>query len=170
MGAYIAACGAFGFDPPNVIFHGTQDQIEKYARADDREGRARPSSPSRRRAAAPIPARAIQTRAEKQGRSLRPQRHQDLDFRCRRGDWGIVFARTGESKGRDGITSFIVEKKMQGPQPIKPIPVIRSYSPTRLHFERLRSAGRESARQRGQGLHARRELADPRAHSRMRRR
>ena len=31
MGPYIAACGAFGFDPPNIIFRGTRAQIEKYA-------------------------------------------------------------------------------------------------------------------------------------------
>ena len=31
MGPYIPACGAFGFDPPNIIFRGTPAQIEKYA-------------------------------------------------------------------------------------------------------------------------------------------
>src|SRR5690606_42058711 len=31
MGAYIPACGAIGFDPPNVVFYGgTQDQIERF--------------------------------------------------------------------------------------------------------------------------------------------
>ena len=31
MGAYIPACGAFGCDPPNVIFMGTREQIDRYA-------------------------------------------------------------------------------------------------------------------------------------------
>jgi acyl-CoA dehydrogenase len=31
MGAYVPACGAFGADPPNAIFLGTRDQIERYA-------------------------------------------------------------------------------------------------------------------------------------------
>src|SRR4051794_11708886 len=31
MGLYIAACHAFGWDPPNAIFLGRKDQIEKYA-------------------------------------------------------------------------------------------------------------------------------------------
>ena len=32
MGAYIPACGAIGFDPPNTVFDsGTRDQIERYA-------------------------------------------------------------------------------------------------------------------------------------------
>ena len=29
MGAYVPACGAIGVDPPNVIFDGTEAQIEK---------------------------------------------------------------------------------------------------------------------------------------------
>ncbi len=77
MGAYIAACGAFGFDPPNVIFSGTQQQIEKYAipaiengdktfvaiTEAERRLRSRPLDPHPRRA---------------QGRPLYSQRHQDL--------------------------------------------------------------------------------------------
>ena len=31
MGAYVPACGAFGWDPPGVIFSGTDEQIRKYA-------------------------------------------------------------------------------------------------------------------------------------------
>jgi alkylation response protein AidB-like acyl-CoA dehydrogenase len=49
-------------------------------------------------------------------------------------NWGIVFARTGPSKGRDGVTSFIVEKKFKGFS-YKPIPVIRSYFPYEINFE-----------------------------------
>jgi acyl-CoA dehydrogenase len=43
-------------------------------------------------------------------------------------DWGLVFARTGPSRGRDGVSAFIVENKFKGFS-LKPIPVIRSYSP-----------------------------------------
>jgi acyl-CoA dehydrogenase len=49
-------------------------------------------------------------------------------------DWGLVFARTGPSKGRDGVTSFIVEKKFKGFS-YKPIPVIRSYFPYEINLE-----------------------------------
>ena len=45
-----------------------------------------------------------------------------------------MFARTGPSKGRDGVTSFIVEKKFKGFS-YKPIPVIRSYFPYEINFE-----------------------------------
>lgn len=30
MGAYVPACGAIGADPPNVIFKGTPEQIERF--------------------------------------------------------------------------------------------------------------------------------------------
>jgi acyl-CoA dehydrogenase len=45
--------------------------------------------------------------------------------------WGIVFARTGPGRGRDGITAFIVEKAWKGFS-YRPIPVIRSYFPYEL--------------------------------------
>jgi hypothetical protein len=44
-----------------------------------------------------------------------------------------VFARVGESKGRDGITSFVVDKSKPGIS-LSKIPVIRSYSPYEVHF------------------------------------
>ena len=37
MGAYIAGCGAFGFDPPNVIWKGTEHQ-QRFARQDVANG------------------------------------------------------------------------------------------------------------------------------------
>lgn len=37
MGAYIAGCGAFGFDPPNVIWKGTEHQ-QRFAREDVANG------------------------------------------------------------------------------------------------------------------------------------
>jgi acyl-CoA dehydrogenase len=48
-------------------------------------------------------------------------------------NWGIVFARVGESKGRDGITSFVVDKSKPGIS-LSKIPVIRSYAPYEVHF------------------------------------
>ena len=47
---------------------------------------------------------------------------------------GIVFARVGDSKGRDGITSFIVDKSRAGIS-LSKIPVIRSYAPYEVHFD-----------------------------------
>ena len=63
MGAYIAGCGAFGFDPPVVIWKGTEHQ-QRFARDDVAHGTkafvaiSEPSGGS-------DPGRAIQTRAER---------------------------------------------------------------------------------------------------------
>ena len=79
MGLYIAACHAFGWDPPNAIFLGRKDQIEKYAvptlerrrqdlRRDlgaERRLRSGPRDPDARR---------------EEGRPLHPQRHENLDL------------------------------------------------------------------------------------------
>src|SRR5256885_1429810 len=52
----------------------------------------------------------------------------------RRPNGGLVFARTGQRKGRDGVSSFIVEKKFKGFS-YKPVPVIRSYFPYEISLQ-----------------------------------
>src|ERR1700761_5619958 len=65
--------------------------------------------------------------------------------------WGLVFARTGPSKGRDGITSFIVEKDWKGFD-YRKVPVIRSYSPYELHLEDLEVPVENRLGEEGQGF------------------
>lgn len=133
MGAYIPACGAFGFDPPNVIYKGTREQIAKYAvpaaAAGDKTFVAisEPSGGS-------DPGRAIATRAERRGDRYVVNGTKVWITGAAQAKWGILFARTGPSKGRDGITSFIIEKDWPG-LTVRRIPVIRSYSPYELHFQ-----------------------------------
>lgn len=132
MGAYIPACGAFGFDPPNIIYKGTRAQIEKYAVPTAESGEktfvamSEPSGGS-------DPGRAIQTRAERKGDRYVVNGTKIWISGAGQAKWGILFARTGPSKGREGITSFIVEKAWPG-LTLRPIPVIRSYYPYELHF------------------------------------
>jgi acyl-CoA dehydrogenase len=132
MGAYIPACHAFGWDPPNAIFLGRKDQIEKYAVPTLDAGEktfvaiSEPSGGS-------DPGRAIQTRAEKKGDRYILNGTKIWISGVGQSSWGLVFARTGPSKGRDGITAFIVEKKFKGLS-YRPVPVIRSYSPYELTF------------------------------------
>ena len=38
MGAYVPACGALGVDPPNVIFDGSEIQIEQYGKRTIEQG------------------------------------------------------------------------------------------------------------------------------------
>ena len=130
MGAYIPACHAFGWDPPNAIFLGRKNQIEKYAVPTLEAGEktfvaiSEPSGGS-------DPGRAIQMRAEKKGDRYVLNGTKIWISGVGQSSWGLVFARTGPGKGRDGITAFIVEKKLKGFS-YRPIPVIRSYSPYEL--------------------------------------
>ncbi|MBI3524836.1 MAG: acyl-CoA dehydrogenase family protein [Betaproteobacteria bacterium] len=133
MGAYIAACGAFGFDPPNVIFKGSREQIEKYALPTVETGEKTFVAISEPGGGAD-PARAITTRAERKGDRYVINGTKLWITGAGQSRWGILFARTGPDKGRAGITSFIVEIDRPG-LTISPIRVIRSYSPYELNFQ-----------------------------------
>ena len=131
MGAYIAGCGAFGFDPPNVIWKGSAHQ-QRFARADVEAGTkafvaiSEPSGGS-------DPARSIQTRAERRSDRYVINGTKIWISGAGMAKWGIVFARVGDSKSREGITSFVVDKSRKGIS-LSKIPVIRSYSPYEVHF------------------------------------
>lgn len=132
MGAYIAGCGAFGFDPPNVIWKGTPEQIRKYGMPNVETGDKAFVAISEP-AGGSDPGRAISTRAEKKGDRYIINGTKIWISGAGQSKWGIVFARVGDNKGRGGITSFIVEKDKPGIS-LSPIPVIRSYAPYEVHF------------------------------------
>jgi len=131
MGMYIAGCGAFGFDPPNVIWKGTPHQ-QRFARADIENGTkafvaiSEPSGGS-------DPGRAIKTRAERKGDRYVINGTKIWISGASMASWGIVFARVGDARGREGITSFVVDKSRSGIS-LSKIPVIRSYAPYEVHF------------------------------------
>jgi len=132
MGPYIAACGAFGFDPPNIIFSGTRAQIEKYAIPSIEKGE-KSFVAITEASGGSDPARAIRTRAEKKRDRYILNGTKIFISGASEASWGIVFART-EGSGREGISAFIVETNRPG-LAISPIPVIRSYYPYELHFD-----------------------------------
>jgi len=133
MGAYIAACGAFGFDPPNIIFQGTREQIEKYPMPSIDKGE-KSFVAITDASGGSDPARAIRTRAEKKGDRYIINGTKIFISGASEASWGVVFARTDAGAGREGISAFIVETKKPG-LTMSPIPVIRSYAPYELHFE-----------------------------------
>ena len=132
MGAYIAGCGAFGFDPPNVIWKGTPLQIQKYGEANVQSGDKAFVAISEASGGSD-PGRAVQTRAVLKGDRYILNGTKIWISGAGQAKWGIVFARVGESKGREGITSFIDETGKPGIS-LKKIPVIRSYSPYEVHL------------------------------------
>jgi acyl-CoA dehydrogenase len=133
MGAYIPACGAFGNDPPNVLFLGTRDQIDRYALPSINAGK-RSFFAISEASGGSDPARSIRTRAVRKGDRYILNGTKLWITGAARADYGIVFARTGEQGQRGGITCFIVDAKTPG-LTMKEIPVIRSYSPYELNFQ-----------------------------------
>jgi acyl-CoA dehydrogenase len=67
MGAYVPALGAFGADPPNVIWLGTRRQIEKYALPTIEGGRKSFFVAITEASGGSDPARAIRCRAVRRG-------------------------------------------------------------------------------------------------------
>lgn len=149
MGPYIAACGAFGFDPPNIIFRGTKEQIERYALPEIESGGktfvaiTEPSGGS-------DPGRAIRTRAERKGDRYIINGTKIFISGVSQSRWGIVFARTG-GQGRGGVSAFIVERDKPG-LTWSPFPVIRSYFPYELNFQDYEVPAENRLGEEGQGF------------------
>lgn len=133
MGAYVPACGAFGADPPNAIFLGTPEQIRKYAIPSIDKGRKIYVAISEASGGAD-PARSIRARAVRRGDRYILNGTKMWITGVDGADWGLVFARTGEQADRGGISCFIVNGNPIG-MSLRPIEVIRSYSPYEVHFE-----------------------------------
>ena len=127
MGAYVPACGAFGVDPPNVIFDGSKLQIDQYGKRTIEQGLKAFVAISEPGGGAD-PARAIQCKAELKGNQYVLNGTKLWITGAEAAEWGIVFARTD-----NGITCFIVDKEMEGIE-TRPVPVIRSYSPSEVNF------------------------------------
>ncbi len=133
MGAYFPACGAFGADPPNVIFLGTEDQISRYGRPAVRDGKKVFVAISEASGGSD-PARSIRCRAERRGDRYVLNGTKIWISGAKGADWGVVFARTGDAgSSRGGITCFIVDGDAPGLS-TKPIPVIRAWYPYEVHF------------------------------------
>jgi len=124
-----------GTPPPEIIWQGSEYLIETYGmptvRGEQRGWYAitEPSGGS-------DPARAIQTRAVRDGDDWVINGSKVFISGAPWGDWGIVFARTDPERRR-GITAFIVENKWPG-FTMNPIPVMRAYYPAELFFDDLR--------------------------------
>jgi acyl-CoA dehydrogenase len=132
MGAYVPACGAFGSDPPNAAFLGSPFQIEKYAQpAVDRGEKVFVAISEA--SGGSDPARSIQTRAVLRGDRYILNGSKMWITGAAGAQWGLVFARTGASGDRGGISCFIVDGNAPG-MSVRPIKVIRSYSPYEMTF------------------------------------
>lgn len=150
MGAYVPACGAFGADPPNAIWLGTPDQIERYGVPGIRQGKKIYFAISEASGGSD-PARSIRARAVRQGDKYILNGSKMWITGAKGADWGIVFARTGDQGDRGGITAFIVKGNPEG-MSLKPIPVIRSYAPYEITFKDVEVPVEDRLGEEGQGF------------------
>jgi acyl-CoA dehydrogenase len=149
MGAYVPAGAAFGWDPPLVIFKGTEDQIQKYAVPTIEKGEKTYVAISEPSGGAD-PGRAIRTTAKKDGDKYILNGSKTWITGADKSRWGVVFARTG-GPGRTGISCFIVETDSPGFDQ-HPIPVIRPLSPMELFFENVEVPAENLIGEEGKGF------------------
>ena len=149
MGLYNPAMSVFGADPPNVIWEGTRDQIERYGLPGVEKGTKCFVAISESSGGAD-PGRAIQLKAERVGDKYVLNGSKMWITGADKAEWGIVYARTG-GRGRSGITSFIVSRHAPG-LTVKEIPVIRAYSPYEVHFDNVEVPVEDRLGEEGQGF------------------
>jgi acyl-CoA dehydrogenase len=133
MGAYFPAAGAFGGNPPSVMFHASPDQFERYARPLVEGAPGRPFTAISESSGGSDPARAIRCRAERKGDHYVVNGEKMWTTHAGTADWGIVYVRTGQSGEKGGISCLIVDSDTPGLTKT-PIGVLTSYSPFVLHF------------------------------------
>ena len=150
MGLYIWGAGAFGEDPPNVIWEARPEVIEKYG-IPSVEGKRKAFIALSEPSGGADPARAIRCRAERRGdRYIINGRKLWISHSSTR-DWGILFARTGEQGQRGGISCFAIDGNAKGLS-YREVKVIRSYSPYELTFEDFEVPAENMIGEEGQGF------------------
>ena len=136
-GLYAPCYGVFGGAGLAQLFEATEEQKDKYLyptlRGEKRGffGLSEPSGGS-------DPARAIQTKAVRDGDNWIINGSKLWISGADRADFGLVFARTDCSKGRNGVTCFIVDTDTPGFNVRRIVHTLRSaHYATELHFENM---------------------------------
>ncbi|HXZ01232.1 MAG TPA: acyl-CoA dehydrogenase family protein [Stellaceae bacterium] len=137
-GLYAPCYGVFGGAGLAQLYDANEDQKERYLyptlRGEKRGffGLTEPSGGS-------DPARAIQTRAVRDGNDWVLNGAKVFISGADKAQYGLVFARTDAAKGREGVTCFIVDTDMPGFHVRRVIHTLRStHYATELQFEDLR--------------------------------
>jgi acyl-CoA dehydrogenase len=137
-GLYAPAYGVFGNAGLAQLYEGTEDQKQAYLYPmlrDEKHGFFALTEPS----GGSDPARAIQTRAVRDGDEWVLNGSKIFISESDTADFGLVFARTDPARGRQGITCFIVETDWPGFYVRRIIHTLRtSHYPSELEFKDLR--------------------------------
>lgn len=136
-GLYAPAYGVFGSSPPGQLYAATASQKERYLypvlRGEKHSflGITEPSGGS-------DPARAIQTKAVRDGDDWVIDGSKIFNSGADTADFGLVFARTDPTRGRQGITCFLVDTDTPGFMVRRLVQVLRSHYTTELSFDSMR--------------------------------
>ena len=137
-GLYVPCYGVFGAMGLAQLYEATEDQKERYLRPvlrGEKRGFFGLSEPS----GGSDPARAIQTRAVKDGDDWIINGSKLWISGADEAHFGLVFARTDPEQGRNGVTCFIVDTDMPGFHVRRVVHTLRSsHYATELAFEDLR--------------------------------
>jgi acyl-CoA dehydrogenase len=136
MGAYFPALGAFGGDPPSVMFSTTRELFDRYAAPmiAGRPGKA--FTAISESSGGSDPAGAIRCRAERRGDRYLINGEKMWTSHVAHADWGVVYARTGERGDKRAISCFVVDADSPGLDK-RPIGVLTAFSPYVLHFDNV---------------------------------
>ncbi|MFZ3305259.1 MAG: acyl-CoA dehydrogenase, partial [Mycobacterium sp.] len=149
MGAFFPALGAFGGNPPNIMFKASPEQFAKYARPIVDGTMSKAYTAITEASGGSDPARAIKLKATRDGDCYLLNGSKMWISHAPDADWGVVYARTGE--GRQGISAFILEKATPGVT-FSRIPVMASFAPYELHFDNVRLPAGQLIGAEGQGF------------------
>ena len=137
-GLYAPCYGVFGGAGLAQLFEANDDQKERYlypTLRGEKRGFFALTEPS----GGSDPARAIQTRAIRDGDDWIINGSKIFISGADRADYGLLFARTDPEKGRGGVTCFIVETSWPGFHVRRVVHTLRSaHYATELQFEDLR--------------------------------
>jgi acyl-CoA dehydrogenase len=137
-GLYVPCYGVFGTMGLAQLYEATDDQKERYLKPvlrGEKKGFFGLTEPS----GGSDPARAIRTRAVKDGRDWIINGSKVYISGADRADFGLVFARTDPEKGRGGVTCFIVDTDTPGFHVRRVVHTLRSsHYATELSFEDMR--------------------------------
>ncbi len=135
LGTYAPALGAFGGGPPNILWSGTPEQIEKYA-IPAVEGKWHAFVGITEPTGGSDPRNNIKTRAVKKGNTWVLNGRKMWITGAGTAGFGIIFARTddGDENSPPKHTAFIVEPDFPGIT-FNEIKVIRALSPYEIVLE-----------------------------------
>jgi acyl-CoA dehydrogenase len=149
MGAFFPALGAFGGNPPNIMFKASAEQFDKYAKPIIDGTMSKAYTAITEASGGSDPARAIKLKAAHDGDHYVLNGSKMWISHAPEADWGVIYARTGE--GRQGISAFILEKNTPGVT-FNRIPVMASFAPYELHFDNVRLSANQLIGAEGQGF------------------